>query len=165
LACHRQQYSQLPLLLLLRLEQTGAEQILRHGSHLINFKFPAIILLAIMLIVAIDPLLFFVPVLGKLRRQGILQYSLLGQIHSTEFHTKWIEHREGHEAELLAAPEISSLIDFSGSFENVEGLQPFPLDKGALVGLILSIALPMLPTVLAEIPFVEELKGLLSAVK
>jgi hypothetical protein len=141
------------------------EQILRHGSHLISFKFPAIILLAIMLIVAFGPLLFFVPLLGKLRRQGILQYGILGQIHSTEFHKKWIEHREGHEEELLAAPEISSLIDFSGSFENVEGLQPFPLDKGAFVGLILSIALPMLPAVLAEIPFVEVLKGLLSAVK
>jgi hypothetical protein len=144
---------------------TWREQILRHGSHLINFKFPAIILLAIMLIVAFGPLLFFVPVLGKLRRQGILQYGLLGQIHSTEFHKKWIEHREGHEAELLAAPEISSLIDFSGSFENVEGLQPFPLDKGAFVGFILAIAVPMLPAVLAEIPFVELLKGLLSAVK
>jgi hypothetical protein len=141
------------------------EQILRHGSHLINFKFPAIILLAIMLIVAFGPLLLFVPVLGKLRRQGILQYGLLGQIHSTEFHKKWIEHREGHEAELLTAPEISSLIDFSGSFENVEGLQPFPLDKGAFVGFILAIAVPMLPAVLAEIPFVEVLKGLLSAVK
>jgi hypothetical protein len=122
-------------------------------------------LLAIMLIVAFGPLLFFVPVLGKLRRQGILQYGLLGQIHSTEFHKKWIEHREGHEAELLTAPEISSLIDFSGSFENVEGLQPFPLDKGAFVGFILAIAVPMLPAVLAEIPFVELLKGLLSAVK
>jgi len=141
------------------------EQILRHGSHLINFKFPAIILLAIMLIVAFGPLLFFVPILGRLRRQGILQYGILGQIHSTEFHKKWIEHRAGHEGELLAAPEISSLIDFSGSFENVEGLQPFPLDKGAIVGLVLSIAIPMLPVVLAEIPFIEVLKGLLSAVK
>jgi hypothetical protein len=141
------------------------EQILRHGLHLINFKFPAIILLAIMLIVAFGPLLFFVPLLGKLRRQGILQYGILGQIHSMEFHKKWIEHREGHEEELLAAPEISALIDLSGSFVNVEGLQPFPLDKGAVVGLVLSIAIPMLPVVLAEIPFVEVLKGLLSAVK
>jgi hypothetical protein len=82
-----------------------------------------------------------------------------------EFHKKWIEHREGHEEELLAAPEISALIDLSGSFVNVEGLQPFPLDKGAVVGLVLSIAIPMLPVVLAEIPFVEVLKGLLSAVK
>jgi hypothetical protein len=118
-----------------------------------------------MLILAFGPLLFFVPLLGKLRRQGILQYGILGQIHSTEFHRKWIEHRKGHEGELLAAPEISSLIDFSGSFENVEGLQPFPLDKGAFVGLVLSIAIPMLPVILAEIPFVEVLKGLLSAVK
>jgi hypothetical protein len=141
------------------------EQILRHGLHLLNFKFPAIILLTIMLIIAFGPLLFFVPLLGKLRRKGILQYGILGQIHSTEFHKKWIEHRAGHEEEILAAPEISALIDLSGSFVNVEGLQPFPLDKGAVVGLVLSIAIPMLPVILAEIPFVEVLKGLLSAVK
>jgi hypothetical protein len=140
-------------------------QILRLGQHLINFKFSAIALVGVMLIIAFGPLVFFVPRLSKLRREGILQYGILGQIHSTEFHRKWILHRAGHEEEFLAAPEISALIDFESSFENIEKLQPFPLDKGSFVAVILSIAAPMLPVVLAEIPLVEVLKGLLSAVK
>jgi hypothetical protein len=94
-----------------------------------------------------------------------LQYGILGQIHSTKFHQKWIEHRAGHEEEFLNAPEISALIDFESSFENIEKLQPFPFDKGTFVVVILSIALPMLPVVIAEIPLIEVVKGLLSAVK
>jgi hypothetical protein len=44
-------------------------------------------------------------------------------------------------------------------------MQPFPIDRGALVAVVVAVAIPMLPVVLAEIPFVTVLKGLLSAVK
>jgi len=144
---------------------TWRTQILRGGLHLMDFKIPAVILALVILIIAFGPLAFFIPKLAQLRRQGILQYGILGQIHSTEFHQKWVQHRAGHEKEFLNAPEISALIDFESSFENIEKLQPFPFDKGALVALLISIALPMLPVVLAEIPLIEVLKGLLSALK
>ena len=65
----------------------------------------------------------------------------------------------------VTAPEISTLIDYASSYENVEKLQPFPLDRGATVGLFLAIVIPLLPVVLAEIPFVTVVKGLLAAVK
>jgi hypothetical protein len=109
--------------------------------------------------------MFFVPQLEKLRRKGILEYGILGQIHSTEFHQKWIRSRAGREEELLTAPEISTLTDFASSFENIEKLTPFPVDKGPFIVLILAIAIPLLPAVLAEIPFIEVVKGLLQAVK
>jgi hypothetical protein len=144
---------------------TWRNQILMNGAHLKDFKIDAIVLLVIMLVVAAGPLVFFVPKLGRLRRMGILQYGTLGQLQSTEFHQKWILNRTGHEDEFLAAPEISSLIDYADSYENVEKMQPFPLDRGALVIVVLAVAIPMLPVVLAEIPFVTVLKGLLSAVK
>jgi hypothetical protein len=140
-------------------------EILKHTAHLMDFKLEAIILLIVVLIVAMGPLVFFVPRLARLRRRGILQYGILGQLHSTSFHNKWILNRKGHEEELLTAPEISTLTDYASSYENVAKLQPFPLDKGALIGLVLAVAIPMLPTVLAEIPFITVLKGLLAAVK
>lgn len=143
---------------------TWRTQILNYGAHLKDFKIEAIVLLAVVLLVAMGPLVFFVPKLGRLRRQGILQYGTLGQLHSREFHKKWILSRTGHEAAFLAAPEISSLIDYAGSYENVEKLQPFPFDRGALVAVVVAAAIPMLPVVIAEIPFVTVLKGLLSAV-
>ena len=144
---------------------TWRSQILDHGAHLMNFKIDAIVLLLIMLIIAMGPLVFFIPKLARLHRQGILQYGTLGQLHSVDFHKKWILHRAGHEEEFLTAPEISTLTDYASSYENVEKLQPFPLDRGATVALVLAVALPLLPVVLAEVPFVTVVKGLLSAMK
>jgi hypothetical protein len=144
---------------------TWRAEILTTSAHLMDFKPEAIILLIVVLLISMGPLVFFVPRLASLRRQGILQYGILGQIHSSDFHKKWILNRKGHDEEFLTAPEISTLTDYATSYENVEKLQPFPFDKGALVGLVLAIAIPMLPVILAEIPFVTLLKGLLAAVK
>jgi hypothetical protein len=130
-----------------------------------DFKIEAAVLLIIMLIIAMGPLIVFVQKLMWVHRLGILQYGTLGQIHSVDFHKKWILNRKGHEEEFLTAPEISTLTDYASSYENVEALQPFPFDRGAAVSLILAIAIPLLPVVLAEIPFVTVVKGLLDAVK
>jgi hypothetical protein len=139
--------------------------ILYEGSHLVDFKLYAIALLVIVVIVAIGPLILFVPKLAAVRRKGILQYGILGQLHSMDFHLKWIVHRAGHEDEFLAAPEVSTLTDYGSSYENIEEMQPLPVDKGAFLALAISVALPMLPAVLAEIPLAQVLKGLLEAVK
>jgi hypothetical protein len=130
-----------------------------------TFKLPAIALLVLIIIIAIGPLVFFVPKLMVLRRKGILEYGSLAHLHSTEFHEKWIHHREGHEDEFLTAPEISSLTDLATSYENVENMQPFPLEKGSLIALALAVAIPVLPTVAAEIPLKVVLKSLLEAMR
>jgi hypothetical protein len=108
-------------------------------------------------------LAFFVPRLAALRRKGILQYAILGQIHSLEFHQKWVLNRAGNEAEFLDAPEVSTLCDYGQSYDRIEKLNPFPTDKGALIALVLAVAIPALPTILAEIPISVLLKNLLSA--
>jgi hypothetical protein len=58
-----------------------------------------------------------------------MQYGTLAQIHSTDFHEKWILHRAGHEEEFLAAPEASTLTDYGASYENIEAMQPFRLTR------------------------------------
>jgi hypothetical protein len=44
-------------------------------------------------------------------------------------------------------------------------MTPFPTDRSALVGLALSVAIPALPVVVAEIPLIVILKQLLGALK
>jgi hypothetical protein len=139
--------------------------IFREHVHLMSFKFDAIFLLAIVLIVALGPLIFFVPKLARLRRRGVFEYGTLAQLESIAFHNRWILHRAGREEEFPASPEASTLADYGSSYQNIEQLQPFPFDRGAFVALVLAVAVPMLPVVLAEIPFAEVLKGLLSAVR
>jgi hypothetical protein len=144
---------------------TWRAQILRQGMHLMDFKLEGIVLLIIVLIIALGPLAFFVPSLGHLRRKGILEYGILAQMHGMDFHNKWILQRAGREDEFLAAPEVSTLTDFASSYQNIEDLKPFPFDQGAFFAVILAVVIPMLPAVLAEIPFAEVLKGLLNAVR
>jgi hypothetical protein len=144
---------------------TWRYEILYAGAHLMSFKLPAILLLVLVVLIAVGPLLFFVPKLAPLRRKGILQYGSLAHLHSTEFHDKWILHRKGRELEFLSAPEISSLTDLASSFHNIEEMKPLPLDKGSLVAPFLAVAIPMLPAILAQIPVKVILKSLLEAMK
>ena len=122
--------------------------ILNRGKHLVDFKGPGIAFVVIIFSVALLPLLFFIPKLLPLRRKGVLKYS-----------------SEENETEVIAAPEISTLRDYNSAYNNVEDMYPIPVDNGALTGLALSIAIPALPVILAEIPIQVVLQDLLSASK
>jgi len=142
---------------------TWRQDILHHGAHLINFKLPAIVLVALTALVALGPLAFFVPRLAGVRRKGILDYGILGQLHSTEFHQKWILHRAGHEPEFLIAPDSTTLANYGHAYETIENMNSFPADKGALYTLAAAVVIPALPAILAEIPFAVVLSDLLKA--
>ena len=139
--------------------------ILHNGKHLVNFKGPAIALVVILFLAAVVPLLFFIPKLLPLRRRGILQYSIVGHMQSIAFHDKWVHHGEEHEDEALAAPEMSTLCDYNSAYKNVEDMYPIPIDKEALIGLAISMAIPALPVILAEIPIQTVLQDLFSTLK
>ena len=144
---------------------TWRQDILHHGAHLVNFSLPAVILLAIIAMIALGPLVFFVPRLLALRRKGILEYGILGQMHSADFHEKWILHRAGHEAEFLEAPEISTLANYGKAYEKIEQLKPFPADNRSLYILAAAVVIPALPVILAEVPLAVVLKDLLRALR
>jgi hypothetical protein len=143
---------------------TWRHDVLRHGAHVINFKLSAIVLLLLIILVALGPLLFFVPRLSALRRIGVLEYGILGQFQSTEFHKKWIMHRAGNEAEFFLAPEINILAGFGNKYEKIEQLLPFPADKGSLYALAVAVAVPALTVILTEIPLAVVLEDLMKAV-
>jgi hypothetical protein len=144
---------------------TWRAEIFREHVHWLSFKIEAIVLFGVVLIVTLGPLLLFVPRLTRLRRLGIFEYGALGQFESMQFHKRWIQHRAGREEEFPASPEASTLTDYGSSYQNIEHLQPFPFDQGAFFALILAVAIPLLPVVLAEVPFATVLKALLEAVR
>jgi hypothetical protein len=144
---------------------TWREEVLHADAHLMDFKLPAIVLVVIIALIALGPLMFFVPKLAALRRRGILEYGILGQMHSTDYHEKWVQHRAGHEAEFLQAPETSTLCDFGQSYARIEQLKPFPADKGAFITLVAAVAIPAIPLLLAQIPLAVVLKLLLKALR
>ena len=144
---------------------TWRQEMIHGGANLMSFKEPAIVLAVIIALVALGPLACFVPRLMALRRQGILDYGILGQIDSAAFHEKWIHRRAGHEAEFLGATENITLNNFGQTYLKIGQLKPFPADKGALITLAVSVAIPMLPMILAVVPLATVLKALLKALR
>ena len=144
---------------------TWRHDIIHHGARLMDFKLPVIGLVAVIALVALGPLIFFVPALAALRRKGILEYGTLGQIHSMNFHDKWILHRAGHEAEFLQAAETVALNNLGESYDRIKKLKPFPSDTGSLYALAAAVAIPALPVILAQIPVAVVLKDLLRALR
>ena len=139
--------------------------ILHNGKHLVNFKGPVAALVVLLFGTAVLPLIFFVPKLLPLRRKGILQYSIVGHMQSFAFHDKWVHHGEEHEDEAMVAPEMSTLCDYNSAYKNVEDMYPIPVDKEALTGLAVSVLIPALPVILAEIPIQTLLQDLFSALR
>jgi hypothetical protein len=144
---------------------TWRHEILHQGAHLKDFMLPAIVLVVIVALVALGPLVFFVPRLIALRRIGILEYGRLGQISSTDFHAKWILGGARHHAEFLQAIDSTALSSFGQHYKRIEKLTPFPGDKVALYALAAAIAIPAIPVVLAEMPIGVVVKDLLSALR
>ncbi len=144
---------------------TWRNEILYHGAHLADFKLPAIVLVAVTALVALGPLAFFVPRLADLRRKGILEYGVLGQRDSTEFHEKWILHRVGNQTDSPASRESTAVANFGRVYESIEKMNSFPADKGALYTLAAAVFIPALPMILAEVPFAVLLSGLLKALR
>jgi hypothetical protein len=144
---------------------TWRYDILHHGAHLMDFRLPAIALALLVVFVALGPLIFFVPRLAALRTRGILEYGILGQLHSRDFHEKWILHRAGHEAEFLQAPESSTLSNYGRAYEKLEQLNPFPANKEDLIPLLLAVAIPAFPVIIAEIPVATVLSDLFHALR
>jgi hypothetical protein len=144
---------------------TWRNDILVHGAHLMDFKLPAIVLVVLVAVVAVGPLAFFAPRLAEIRRKGILQYGILGQLHSAEFHEKWILFRAGHETEFLDSPDSSSLADFGQAYERIEDMNSFLVDKGSLYTLAAAILIPALPLILAQIPLAVVIGDILKALR
>jgi len=144
---------------------TWRHDILHHGARLMDYRLPTIILVAIIAAIALGPLLVFVPRLAALRHKGILEYGILGQIQSTDFHEKWILHRVGHEGQFLQATESSTVADFGRSYQRIAQLKPFPADAVSLYGLALAVAIPALPVILAAVPLGVVLGDLFHALR
>jgi hypothetical protein len=138
-------------------------EILAGRASLNAFQLPGVVLLVIIFVIAFGPLVFFVPRLAVLRRRGMAEYGTLGQLHSMDFHEKWIEHRAGHEAEFLTAPESSTLADFGHAYQALKDLKPLPADLGTLKSVAIAAVVPMLPVIVAVMPLKVVLQMLLKS--
>jgi hypothetical protein len=107
--------------------------------------------------VTFGPLLIFVPVLGRVRREGLRSYGMLVQWHNKLFDEKWIGH-DGQSEAPLGNPDMSSLVDLGSSFTVVRQMSIFPVGRAQLLNVAIVACLPGLPLALLVLPFAEVLR-------
>lgn len=133
-----------------------ANSIAYQRATLSSMKFPMIAYGVMAMILFVVPLLVVTPLLVKVKKKALLEYSALVTIHNQQFDQRWIQKECSPDEVILGHPDPSSLADLGSSFTIVQQMRIIPIDKQALVILALAAALPMVPVVVLATP-VDEL--------
>lgn len=120
--------------------------------------------MVLMELVTFGPLVVLVPLLIRVRREGLRSYGMLTQHHNHLFHEKWILKQQGRDNVPLGDPDISSLADMGTSYDVVRHMQTIPVSRSHLLQVAAIASLPGLPLLLMLFPVAEVLRLLLSIV-
>ena len=125
-----------------------ANRILWEGGRLPDHYVEIGAMAAYLFVLTLGPLCVFTPCLLRARREGLLRYGKLGSDYVIAFDRKWIGGDRPPEESLVGTGDIQSLADLSNSYDIVRSIIPFPFGRSSLVGLVVVIALPLLPLAL-----------------
>ncbi len=124
----------------------------------------AFVCISVALLVA--PLLVFAPVLLRLRRTSLREYSPFICRHGRLVQRKWVRGEDvpPEESGVLSAPELGPLIDIYSLYQGIQAIRPVPLNPRMVVALVLIVGLPILPVLALEMPLKEILNGLMRSI-
>jgi hypothetical protein len=122
-----------------------ANRILYEGAKLPDYYLEIGILAVFLSLLALGPLCVFTPRLLRARREGLYTYGQLASNYVIGFDRKWIGGERSPQEPLVGSSDIQSLADLANSFAIVRSITPFPFGRGSLIGLVIVIALPLLP--------------------
>jgi len=119
--------------------------------------------LALCLALVLGPLGVFVRPLYRVRERALIDYGRLASEHHLAFHRRWIDEGRSGE-ELVGSADPSSVSDLNASVEAVQRLRLLPVDRPAVLGLLVSAGAPLLAVVTTQIPIGDLLKWLLGTI-
>jgi hypothetical protein len=122
-----------------------AYEIIHRGSSLANLKYHVIVFVVLAILILHAPLLVFTPRLARCRIRGLLDFGTLIGSHDRAFDEKWVKSEATNRASLLGNPDVQSLGGIAQVYEHVDRMQLIPFDKKAMVVLLVSALIPMVP--------------------
>jgi hypothetical protein len=140
------------------LSAEAAFRIVFEGAQISSFKLPFAAYLILSEVLFLGPLLVFLPLLSRARREGLWTYSALTNRYNQSFHEKWAEGRAPTDEQLLGSSDIQSLADLGNSFDMIRAMKPFPFRIQDILRMAVLAALPVLPVVPLAIPVAEIMK-------
>ena len=128
-----------------------------------TFKALFVVYLVLMELICLGPLLLFVPLLARTRRQGLRQYSILADTYNRAFEQKWVTGQVPPDEPLLGSADIQSLADLGNSFGVIREMRIFPFSQQQILQIAVIASLPGLPLIFLVMPVGELLKLLAGA--
>lgn len=141
-----------------------AHDVVYHDVHVHDLRVQMGAFVVVAVAFFSSPLLAFVPLLLKTKREALLDYSALVGRHGRLTRARWIVGREIDDDAILGAPEIGPIADTGPIYEAVAAMRVLPLGKTTLAPLLAAAVLPLVPVLAIEIPVTKILGALAKAV-
>ena len=145
------------------LSGSAAFHIVFESVKIDTFKLPFIAYLILINLIFLGPLLVFVPLLAKTRRQGLREFSSLVNRYDYAFVEKWIHGGAPADEQLLGTGDIQSLADLGNSYQFARQMKIFPFSLQEIIKMSVIAAVPMLPLLPLVMPIADILKLLSKA--
>jgi hypothetical protein len=146
------------------LSADAAFRMVFEGAHIDTFKLPFIILLVVTEVIFLSPLVLFIPILARKRREWLRTYSSLVIRYNRAFHEKWIEEKTPNGEPLLGSADMQSLADLGAGFQFIRAMKLVPFSPRVVLQLAVAAALPGLPLILLAVPIEKVIDALGRAV-
>ena len=141
----------------------AAFQIHFEAAPIESFKTLFAVYLVLMELICVGPLLIFVPLLARVRREGLRRYSILADTYNRAFEQKWVAGQGPPDEPLLGSADIQSLADLGNSFAMIREMKPVPFSRQLILQIAVLACLPGLPLVFLVMPVGDLLKLLAGA--
>lgn len=137
------------------LSASAAFLIVFKGADIESFRIPFFGYLVIVNLIFLGPLLVFLPLLTRTRRQGLREFSALANRYDQAFVDKWVKGEAPADEPLLGTGDIQSLADLGNSFLFARQMKPVPFDVRTILQMSVLAALPMLPLLPLVMPVAD----------
>jgi hypothetical protein len=109
-------------------------------------------LTALVVAIALAPLLAFTGTLVRTKLLGLLEYGTLAQDYVMAFDRKWLRGGSSRDTQFLGNPDIQSLADLINSYQAVVNMRFMPLSPKMALRLALITLAPVAPLLLTVVP-------------
>ena len=135
-----------------------AVDVLLLGNSLSHYRVGVGAVIAVEIALLLAPLIPFVPMLMRLRREGSMAYGRLGMTYVRQFADRWAPPAHETENTMLGTPDIQSLADLASSYAVIEQTRVLLVTRRDLIKMIGLAILPFLPLALTVMSFGELLQ-------
>lgn len=132
-----------------------AHEIEFHAATLQAFKLPGAMFVILWTLLALLPLLALAPALVAARARAIPAYAALVGEQGRLVYRRWIQCETVPDTPILDAPEIGSVADANAMYDAVKKMRGVPIGKGAVMKVLVPIALPMILVAALQVPLKE----------